>query len=157
MDKYLEIERKFIVGEVPAVVDGLKGEAIRQGYIAAEGEVEVRLRAKGEKLFLTVKRGAGLVREEREVELSTHQFEVLWPSTEGWRLEKTRYQVPIGELTLEVDVYSNPLAGLVTAEVEFLTEKDAATFVPPSWIGVEITDDRRYSNRNLARFGRPSD
>jgi CYTH domain-containing protein len=153
----LEIERKFLVGEVPSAVEGLEGEVIRQGYLAGEGEVEVRVRAKGDKFYLTVKRGVGLVREEREVELSSHQFEVLWPSTNGWRLEKTRYGVPIGEWTLEVDVYAGPLEGLVTAELEFPTTRDAAAFDPPGWIGVEITDDRRYSNRSLARFGRPGD
>jgi CYTH domain-containing protein len=152
-----EIERRFLLGEAPEVCDGLQGVAIRQGYVAAKGEVEVRLRSKGDKYFLTIKRGAGLVREEREIELSALQFEELWPSTEGWRLEKTRFEAPLEGRTLEVDVYAGPLAGLVVGELEFPTIGDAAAFSPPAWLGVEITDDRRYSNRNLARFGRPTD
>ena len=29
------------------------------------------------------------------------------------------------------------------------------TFEPPSWFGTEVTDDPRWGNANLARYGRP--
>lgn len=55
----------------------------------------------------------------------------------------------------EVDVFQGPLAGLVIAEVELKHELQA--FTPPSWLGREITGDKRYSNESLAKFGLPSD
>ena len=152
----LEIERKFLVEEVPVELAGVDSSSIRQGYLAAEGEVEVRLRAKAERRFLTVKRGAGLTRAEYEIEIDNRQFENLWPATAGCRLSKTRYRLPVGRYLVEVDVYDGALTGLITAEVEFESEAEAESFEPPQWFGVELTDDLRYTNRRLAVDGLPS-
>jgi adenylate cyclase len=64
---------------------------------------------------------------EEEMEIDAERFTRLWPLTEGRRLEKTRYLIPgSGDLTIELDVYSGGLRGLMVAEVEFGSE-DAAT------------------------------
>jgi hypothetical protein len=39
------------------------------------------------------------------VELTRAQFDQLWPGTQGHRLTKTRYDVPLGKHIAEVDVY----------------------------------------------------
>ena len=151
-----EIERKFLVAETPPGLGRYPHEAIRQGYLAlAEDGTEVRLRHKGDHFFQTIKQGGGLQRAEVEIELTRSQFDALWPLTEGRRVEKVRYAIAHEGHTLELDVYAGALAGLITAEVEFPSVEASAAFQTPSWLGVEITEDARYKNKNLAVYGVP--
>jgi adenylate cyclase len=151
-----EIERKWVVVELPDV-SGLKGKEIRQGYIAVTSDgTEVRLRQKGERYFQTIKSEGGLVRNEIEVELTQAQYDELWHVTVGRRLEKTRYEIPFDSMTIELDVYKGSLVGLYLAEVEFGSVRDSEKFSPPAWFGREVTEDKRYKNKNLALNGVPS-
>ncbi len=111
----------------------------------------MRLRKKGSVRSLTYKRGAKIGREEREIRLSAEQFDALWPATEGRRLSKVRYDVSWKEWVIEVDVYSGRHSGLVVAEVEFRDEKSCLAFVPPDWVGADVTGRARYSNVALAQ------
>ena len=113
------------------------------------------MRRIGEGSFLTVKRGSGLERLEEEIEITEEQFDALWPATEGRRLAKRRFYVPLDERTAEVDVYGGGLTGLITAEVEFGSVAESEEFDPPPWFGDEITGDPRYANQVLAVAGRP--
>jgi CYTH domain-containing protein len=153
-----EIERKFLVWEVPPDLDRYPASEIVQGYLAIEPDgSEVRLRRRGAQETLTVKTGRGRVRGEREIALSSEQFDALWPLTEGRRIEKTRYELPAdGGLVIELDVYRGGLEGLVVAEVEFASEDDAERFVAPQWFGPDVSDDDAYKNRRLATDGRPA-
>jgi CYTH domain-containing protein len=144
-----EIERKFLC-EPPAEVVGGAGTAIWQGYLTIGGDAETRLRRAGERFWLTTKRGEGLVRGEWEVELSADQFEVMWPATEGLRLNKTRYEVPLDAGECIVDVYEGRLADLQVAEVEFDSVAAAEAFQRPDWFGAEVTGVAQYANRRLA-------
>lgn len=157
MSAGVEIERKFLVLDVPPEVAARPAEAIEQGYLALDGAVEVRLRRRGARHLLTVKGGEGLTRLEEELELDARRFEALWPLTEGRRVEKTRRRValPAG-LELELDEYSGALAGLWVAEVEFGSVAAGAAFSPPAWLGAEVTGDPGYANRSLATTGLPS-
>jgi adenylate cyclase len=151
----VEVERKFLVHDPPDL-DQTDADEIEQGYLAIGAEGEVRLRRKGERLVLTAKRGAGLSRQEAEVELDRDRFDELWPLTEGRQLHKRRHVVPQGDLEIEVDVYEGDLDGLVVAEIEFASEEQARGFDPPEWLGEEVTGDRRYLNETLATEGAPS-
>jgi CYTH domain-containing protein len=147
-----EIERKFLLKTLPPDFDQNGGFRIEQGYLATEPHgLQVRLRKKGEKAFLTCKRGLGIVREEHEIELSDVQFETLWPLTAGRRLVKRRHEIPYRGHLVEIDVYERTNQGLIVAEVEFETEAAAAAFIPPGWFAQEISGNPEYSNRNLAR------
>lgn len=77
--------------------------------------------------------------------------------TEGRRLEKTRFRIPHGKHTVEVDVYEGHLAGLLVAEVEFSADEEAASFVPAAWFGREVTDDCRYRDQALASLTAPAE
>jgi len=151
----LEIERKFLVEELPAGISIETEEEIAQGYLTV-GEDQVRLRRRGDHHLITVKRGRGLAREEVEVPLPRESFDELWPLTEGRRLRKTRRTTPVGGGTAEIDVYHPPLDGLVTVEIEFPDADAARAFAPPPWFGRELTDDERYSNERLALEGLPT-
>ncbi len=155
MTEALEVERKFLVGEIPADFDPETGVKITQGYLAIDGRAEVRVRRKGARCFLTAKQGVGLARSEYEIELEAGQFGCLWPATAGRRVEKTRYELPLGGLTAELDLYSGELEGLMTVEVEFSSVAAASAFDPPRWFGRELTDDSRYANQRLAVDGWP--
>ena len=146
-----EIERKFLVRKLPENLAEFPHAEIAQGYLAiAPGGVQVRLRKKSETHSLTYKRGDGNAREEREVELTAAQFEALWPATHGKRLTKTRYEIPLGNRVVEIDIYSGRHEGIVVAEVEFDDEESAKNFQPPDWLGEDVTGDPRYSNQLLA-------
>ncbi|MCA1690626.1 MAG: adenylate cyclase, partial [Actinobacteria bacterium] len=99
---------------------------------------------------------AGRVRVEEEFEIDERRFASLWPLSEGRRVSKTRHLIPgDGGLTIELDVYTGALEGLVVVEVEFESEAQSDDFEAPEWFGPEITDDLRYANRALAVDGAP--
>ena len=146
-----EIERKFLVRKIPDDLTSYPSSEISQGYLVSlDDGTQVRLRKIGERYSLTFKRGTGNVREEREVELAAAQFDALWPATEGKRLVKTRYETPLAERVVEIDVYHDRHEGLVVAEGEFDDEEGAKNFQPPDWLGDDVTGDPRYSNQLLA-------
>jgi len=151
-----EIERKFLVKSLPENLEQYPHKDIVQGYLAiTEDGTEVRLRKKGKKYFQTVKSGAGKTRFESEVEITEDQFNTLWEATKGKRVEKTRYEIPHESGTIELDIYHGDLDGLLSAEMEFSSEKDSNEFVTPIWLSEEVTDDKKYKNQNLALHGVP--
>jgi CYTH domain-containing protein len=159
----MEIERKFRLSEVPPTMRFARRVPIRQGYLALDGDTEVRLRITPQAAVLTIKAGRGGVRVEEEIPLQTRQAEALWELTEGRRVQKSRRRVRLAgpadgpELHVEVDEYAGALDGLVVAEVEFPDEATAHGFEPPAWFGRELTDDWRYANRSLASDGMPAE
>ncbi|MDD3101718.1 MAG: class IV adenylate cyclase [Patescibacteria group bacterium] len=151
-----EIERKFFISSLPENLEDFPHEEVMQGYIAlAEDGTEIRLRKRGDKYFQTVKNGAGKIRTELEIEITEEQFNALWITTEGKRLEKIRYKIPYEAGVIELDVYQGNLKGLVTAEMEFKSEKDSDKFIPPQWFGEEATNNEKYKNQYLAIHGLP--
>jgi CYTH domain-containing protein len=152
-----EIERKFLVATVPGPAELGSGARLRQGYLAIDGPVEVRVRRTDDRAVLTVKVGHGLSRTEVELDLTAAQADALWPSTTGRRVEKVRHALLLdtGEVA-DVDVYEGELAGLVTAEVEFADRRSADAFTKPEWWGRELTGDTAWSNASLAMEGRPT-
>jgi CYTH domain-containing protein len=150
-----EIERKFLLDRLPAEVARVPAATLRQGYLALDGDTEVRVRLQDGSGVLTLKHGAGRTRTEVELELSDEQAEALWPVSEGRRIEKRRRRVPHDELVIEVDEYGGELEGLLVAEVEFPDERAAEAFEPPAWFGREVTGESAYKNQSLAGHGRP--
>ncbi|MBN1193649.1 MAG: CYTH domain-containing protein [Coriobacteriia bacterium] len=146
----MEIERKFLLAELPPAAAGAALSRLRQGYLVAGPEVEVRVRDADGTYSLTVKSGTGMVREEFEIALDAEQFDELWPATDGRRVEKQRYTLAADGLRYEIDVYEGALQGLMTAEVEFSTVESAEAFCPPGWLGAEVTGDAGYCNAALA-------
>src|SRR3989344_5971436 len=51
---------------------------------------------------------------------------------------------------LELDIYKDELDGLITAEVEFLSEMEMVGFVCPDFFGEDVTFRPEYKNQNLA-------
>lgn len=154
----MEIERKFLVRDSAPALEQSRSSRIEQGYIAvAPDGTEVRVRRRDGTAVLTIKSGGGRSRVEEELEIDAERFARLWPLTEGRRIEKTRHLIPQADLTIELDVYSGALTGLMVAEVEFGSEEAADAFDPPEWFGPEVTNDPRFRNQTLALEGAPAD
>ena len=69
--------------------------------------------------------------------------------------QKLRYKIPVDKLRYELDVYQADLSPLSVLEIEFESETDAKAFIAPTWFGKEVTDDKRFSNAELAKNGIP--
>jgi CYTH domain-containing protein/CHAD domain-containing protein len=153
-----ERERKFLIAQMPDLPE--EGTTLRQGYLAIDGSVSVRVRDAGrEGCTLTMKAGRGSLRTELEFGLDAEQFAVAWVYTRERCINKTRYRLPLGAHTVELDVFHENLNGLVLAEVEFDDDETMAAFAPPEWFGPEVTDDVSYTNAALAvnaPSGRPT-
>nr|WP_330362963.1 hypothetical protein [[Clostridium] symbiosum] len=84
--------------------------------------------------------------------LTEKAYAHLLKKADGKILSKRRYLIPIPEtsLTIELDIFSGDYEGLVLAEVEFQTEEDANSFVPPSWFTRDVTFSGEYQNSRLS-------
>ena len=152
--RLIERERKFLVVDTPELPEF--GTVLRQGYLAIDRSVSVRVRdAADQGCTLTVKGGRGAVRTELEWPITEQQFAAAWDQTPDRRVHKTRYRLPLPDLVIELDVFHEELSGLVLAEVEFECDESMAAFEPPPWFGAEVTDDVAYTNASLAMNGAP--
>ena len=145
----LEIERKFIVHKLPPKIKNLSHYQIEQRYDTSHKRVRRITRSGKQEFRLTIKKGKGLVRSENEKAIDKKRFDKLWIM--GIKeVRKTRYLMPHGKNTIEIDVLKGKNKGLVLAEVEFKTVNEAKRFQPPAWFGKEVTNDAKYTNSNLA-------
>ena len=145
-----EIERKFLVAD-SSWKGGATGTLYRQGYLSDVKERTVRVRIAGDRGFLTVKgKSRGLTRAEFEYAIPAEDAAAMLDGLcEKPLIEKTRYRVPFGAHTWEVDEFHGANAGLVVAEVE-LASADEEPALPP-WVGREVSRDARYFNANLVK------
>ena len=65
----IEIERKFLVEQLPDDLDAYPHREIEQGYLAITDDVEVRVRRYGDEAFLTIKSSGDESRVEEEIEI----------------------------------------------------------------------------------------
>ena len=148
----IEIERKFLVTSDSYKKEAFAYNQIAQGYLSSAPERTVRVRIKGEKGFLTIKGASnesGLSRFEWEKEILVVEAQQLLLLCEKGVIEKTRYEVKIGNHIFEVDEFYGENTGLLIAEVELNSETEF--FEKPSWLGKEVTNDTRYYNSYLSK------
>ena len=150
----IEIERKYLLSEMPPSLEGRPYREIDQGYIPGERLQERvrRVRTDGDEWYLrTVKVGSGIRRIELQEDTDRKTFEVLWPLTRGRRVIKRRYRIPEGRLVWEVDEFTD--RDLVLAEVELPSEDVKPKL--PEWIAPyvvrEVTGEPEFLNVTLAR------
>lgn len=146
----LEIERKFLIDKLPDL-SNVSCVQITQGYLSFVPEI--RIRKKGNQYFLTSKGEGTLKRKEVEFEIDEFTYRNLSCLLRGAIIQKSRFEIPSDNgLVIELDMYDGKLEGLITAEIEFLNEEQASAFKIPNWFGEEITEDKRYKNKNLAQL-----
>ena len=142
-----EIERKFLVrGDYKAAAES--SSRIRQGYICSSGGNTVRVRIRDDKAYLTIKGPSlGISRFEWEREIPVADGMALMALCRGGSIDKTRWLVPFGGHTFEVDEFYGDNEGLTVAEVELSSEDEV--FEKPDWLGEEVSADPRYRNSHL--------
>lgn len=147
----LEIERKFLVKHPPSWYEQFPHKEIMQWYFSDPTTGKgIRVRKIGDEYKVTRKKWHGLIRDEIEVTISNEEFNDLRFKVENHFIEKTRYYIPYEWLTIELDVYKN-LQGLITAEVEFKTKRNAKKFILPEWFADELTMIREAANSYIAK------
>lgn len=147
----MEIERKYLVKELPENLDSYPHRMLEQGYLSTEPVV--RVRKDNDKYELTYKSKGLMVREEYNMPLTKESYEHLKTKIDGRLISKKRYMLPYNnELTIELDVFSGDLVPLILAEVEFPNEEAANSFVPPEWFGEDVTFSTKYHNSNLSKL-----
>ncbi|MBR5422247.1 MAG: hypothetical protein IK115_13985 [Lachnospiraceae bacterium] len=73
------------------------------------------------------------------------------PKHDGRIIRKKRYVIPAQNgLEAELDVFEEPFAPLMVAEVEFDSCEDAEAYQGEDWFGKEVTHDIRFKNARMA-------
>ncbi|SHK42011.1 CYTH domain-containing protein [Hespellia stercorisuis] len=146
----MEIERKYLVNEIPFDLTPYLCRHIEQGYLSTEPVV--RIRQDNDNFELTYKSRGLMVREEYNLPLTKESYLHLRTKIDGRLITKDRYVIPMENgLKIEFDVFLGDLAPLLLAEVEFPDEDTANAFLPPAWFGEDVTFSSRYHNSTLSR------
>lgn len=146
-----EIERKFLVRELPQNLEDYDYHDMIQAYLCTNPVV--RIRQEDDLYYLTYKGKGKMVREEYNLPLNQEAFEHLLPKTDGNMIKKRRYMIPIENgLKIELDIFKDTFDGLILAEVEFPDIETATSFIPPAWLGEDVTEDKKYHNSYLSRI-----
>lgn len=147
----MEIEKKYLLKELPDL-EKYECHRIEQAYLCTDPVV--RVRREDDRYYMTYKGSGMMAREEYNLPLNPAAYEHLSAKADGNIISKKRYLIPLEQegLTAEVDVFAEPFAPLIMAEVEFASREQADRFVPPEWFGEEVTFDRRYHNSYMSRM-----
>lgn len=148
----LEIERKFLVHSTDFKKEAFAQTRIKQGYLSSVPERTVRIRIKGNKAYLTIKgisSASGLSRFEWEKEIVVEEAEQLLLLCEKGIIDKCRYEVQSGKHIIEIDEFYGENQGLIMAEIEL--ESETESFEKPLWLGLEVSQDKRYYNAYLSQ------
>lgn len=147
----MEIERKYLLRSLPEHLETYPYKQIEQGYLNTEPVVRIR---RSDDIYTLTYKGKGLmVREEYNLPLNAESFAHLKEKIDGRLIKKRRYLIPFDDRhTIELDIFEGDLAPLQLAEVEFATEEEANSFVPPAWFGEDVTFSTKYHNSRLSRL-----
>jgi adenylate cyclase len=153
-----EIEHKYLVDtskqyhyDLETMMEVSTKKEIIQGYViddSKQGVLRVRIINDNE-AYLTFKRST----KERgknievEVQISVEEAKLLLDGCER-KITKVRHEIPYADHLWEVDVFTGKLEGLIVAEIEI--DSVDTTYIKPAWLGIDVTDDKRFSNYALA-------
>ncbi|MBR1793361.1 MAG: CYTH domain-containing protein [Bacteroidales bacterium] len=169
----MEIERKYLVSQLPDHLESYLHYDIEQGYLCTSPTL--RIRRMGDSHILTVKEHVEMSSNaihcrEEEFSLSPEAYLLLKSKCDHGFITKTRYRIPLTEISItpagvyhkdfssehiapvliaELDIFHGKLEGVQLVEVEFPSTEAADAFLPPAWFGQEVSQDPRYRNANL--------
>lgn len=152
----MEIERKYLIAQLPKNLEVYPYRIIEQGYLNTDPVI--RIRRDNEKYELTYKSKGLMAREEYNLPLSQEAYAHLLPKIDGRLIKKKRYMIPLADfkedrlgLTIELDIFEGELESLILAEIEFPNEESANSFSPPAWFGKDVTFSGKYHNSYLSQ------
>ena len=146
----MEIERKFLIKEMPVHLETYPHRTLEQGYLCTNPVV--RVRKDGEIYELTYKAKGFMAREEYNLPLTEESYLHLAQKIDGRMITKERYCIPyMDKYTIELDIFKGYHAPLILAEVEFPTIEEAVSFLPPEWFDEDVTACPEYHNSVLSQ------
>lgn len=151
----MEIERKWLIEEVPFDYEEYECLDIEQAYLSKSPTV--RVRKENDHYYLTYKGArnmegnSDLSHTEYNLPLDRESYEHLKEKRDGILICKKRYLIPLeNDLKIELDIFNEPYEGLRIAEVEFGSEEEARNYQAPSWFGEDVTGVAKYKNAVMA-------
>ena len=146
----LEIEHKFLVRSSAWQASVTRSELLRQGYLAASGQLSIRVRLVDESAaWLTIKHGGTTpLRHEFEYAIPIADALELLRLCDHEPIRKRRHHLDLPGGDWVVDEFEGRHAGLVLAEIELA--HPGADFPRPDWLGTDVTGDPCYYNLTLA-------
>ena len=141
-----EIERKFLVLNQDWQEYTRSELHIVQAYLATNEFSSTRIRIQNDKANINIKSATlGISRTEFEYAIPVDDAQLMIDELcVKPVIEKTRYIVKHMQHTWEIDVFSGDNEGLIVAEIELSSPDEA--FEKPSWLGEEVSHDKRYYN-----------
>ena len=176
----IEIERKFLVNEIPFKLDQYPVRIIEQGYLCVTPAI--RVRRDNDSYYMTYKeppRMPGQIGQtEYNLPLDAEAYAHMIAKADGHIIRKRRYLLPLnydayddvflyehpdlagqiaqGRMCIELDVFAPsppaPFHGLVIAEIEYPSGDAYEAYHPAAWFSADVTGDVRYSNAHLSRM-----
>ena len=154
MSTYIERESTYLLNSIPSDLFKYKKEYTKDIYLPPDaGHPMIRLRKRGEKLFMTKKYpkvpGDYSTMIEETINLLDYEYEFLEKNLPGNVLEKNRYSKKENGYVIEIDEYIGKLAPLKVMDIEWDTvvlDLDLTEFD----IKKEITQQNSLAAGNLA-------
>ncbi len=154
----IETERKYLIRYPDtaklACMNGVQIWHITQTYLREPGARVRRLEENGTVRYIRTekKRLSNLSSYEDEWEVTEEEYRGMLADADPARrsIEKTRYRIPWLEYLCEIDVYSfwNDRA---TLEIELPSEDIRPPLPPYITLVREVSGDKRYTNRAMAK------
>jgi adenylate cyclase len=147
----IEIERKFLLVSDSWRSAVSKSIHYRQGYLNSDVNSSVRIRVSDDTAKINIKSATiGAQRSEYEYNIpAVDAHELLSTLCHQPLVEKIRHLVDIGKHRWEIDEFKGDNEGLIVAEIELSSVNEF--FDRPKWLGLDVTEDVRYYNNQLAK------
>lgn len=124
----MEIERKFLIRQLPEHLEQYPCLQIEQGYLCTNPVV--RIRKQDDSYFLTYKSGGLMTREEYNLPLTAESYAHLRKKTDGLLITKKRYCIPLDPYTIELDIFEVISRLLFWQKSNFLLKRKATPLRP---------------------------
>ena len=154
----VEIEKKYKILDLPENMEQYNKIEIEQSYLNYGCKPTLRIRKYNEDEFILSYKARKKehkddlsVCDEVELPLSKKSYEHLKRKTDGRTIHKIRYIIPLEDgLKVEIDRFLDFFEGVCFAEIEFNSEEQANSYKIPSWLGEDISNQKRVKNGYMA-------
>lgn len=154
MSIHIEKESTYLLNSIPTDLSDYKMEYTKDTYLPPDARHPmIRLRKRGEQLFLTKKypkvAGDFSTMIEETINLLDYEYAFFEKNLQGNTLEKNRYSKKIDGYIIEIDEYLGDLAPLKIMDIEWdaeILDIDLSKFD----INKEITQQNNLAAGNLA-------
>ena len=152
----MEIERKFLVTDLSKVdLTKYPHETITQDYLFTDDHMAIRKRKierDNKNIYkITIKSNKiGISVNEVELNIDEQLYNSLLPQSKKTTICKDRYKIPYDDLTIELDIFKGVFKGLIFAEIEFESEKQAYSTLLPIWFEKDISN--KITNAEMSNF-----